>query len=190
MWKQSRIRETSRKLIVVDWQGCLRQKAVVLRKMLKAELAGYVREREEWERTPHFLAWTVDWVIVPFLEDGKARMEYRTYSTLAIMRLRCLLDVQADLDGRRCQQRDQERGRGGTRGTRPERSRSWKKKAFQGGGNRICAIPECDSWKCSHFVRTSGQEQQSSQVTYILTFFQSYEVKLKNSAKKCFLTAL
>lgn len=95
-----------------------------------------------------------------------------------------LIRCPSGLDGRRCQQRGQERGRWGTRETRPERSRSWKKKAFQGGGNRICAIPQCDSWKCSHFVRTSGQEQQSSQVTYILTFFQSYEVKLKNSAKK------
>lgn len=38
----------------------------------------------------------LNWVIVPFLEDAKARVEYRAYSTLAIIRLRCLLDVQVD----------------------------------------------------------------------------------------------
>ena len=66
--------------------------------------------------------------------------------------------------------RTKKEGRWGTRGPRPEWSRNWKKKAFQGGGNSICAITECNSWKYSYFVRTLGQEQQSSQVTYILSF--------------------
>lgn len=74
-------------------------------------------------------------------------------------------------------------GKWGVRKIRTEFSRSYKKKVLQEGRNGIWVVAECDSWKHSYFVMTSGQKQHSSQMTCILSFFKSYEVKLKKSIK-------
>lgn len=76
-----------------------------------------------------------------------------------------------------------ETGQWGVRKTRTQWSRSYKKEVLQEGGSGVCAVAECDSWKRSYFVMTSGQKQHSSQMTYILSSFKSYEVKLKKSTK-------
>lgn len=75
-------------------------------------------------------------------------------------------------------------GQWGVRKIRTKWSRSYKKKVLQEGRNSICAVPECNSWKRSYLVMTSGQKQHSSHMTYILTFFKTYKVKLKKSTKK------
>lgn len=74
-------------------------------------------------------------------------------------------------------------GQWGVRKIRTQWSRSYKKQVLQEGRGGICAGAECDSWKRSYFVMTSGQKQHSSQMTYILSFFKSYEVKLKKRTK-------